>query len=42
LLVARREQTGWESQSGIAPSLLTRPTDRAASDNKEAPQPAIT
>jgi NAD(P)-dependent dehydrogenase (short-subunit alcohol dehydrogenase family) len=32
---------GWESQSALAPSLLTRPADRASSDNKEAPQPAL-
>jgi short-subunit dehydrogenase len=30
---------GWESQSAVAPSLLTRPADRAATANKEAPQP---
>jgi short-subunit dehydrogenase len=33
---------GWESQSIMAPSLLTRPADRAATDNKEEPQPAVT
>jgi short-subunit dehydrogenase len=31
---------GWESQSMVAPSLLTRPADRAASDHREEPQPA--
>lgn len=31
---------GWESQSIIAPSLLTRPADRAADDQNEEPQPA--
>jgi hypothetical protein len=31
---------GWESQSMVAPSLLTRPADRAASDHKEEPQAA--
>jgi NAD(P)-dependent dehydrogenase (short-subunit alcohol dehydrogenase family) len=33
---------GWESQSVVAPSLLTRSADRAADDNKEEPQPAVT
>jgi short-subunit dehydrogenase len=33
---------GWESQSVVAPSLLTRSADRAASDNKEHPQPPVT
>jgi short-subunit dehydrogenase len=37
-----RLKRGWESQSLIAPSLLTRPADRAATDNKEEPQPAVT
>jgi len=37
-----RLKRGWESQSMIAPSLLTRPADRAASGNKEEPQPAVT
>jgi short-subunit dehydrogenase len=32
---------GWESQSSAAPSLLTRSADRAAPNNKEAPQPAV-
>jgi NAD(P)-dependent dehydrogenase (short-subunit alcohol dehydrogenase family) len=32
---------GWESQSSLAPSLVTRPADRAATDNKEEPQPAV-
>jgi len=31
---------GWESQSQVAPSLLTRPADRAANDHKEEPPPA--
>jgi short-subunit dehydrogenase len=31
---------GWESQSVAAPSVLTRPADRAAPDNNEEPQPA--
>src|SRR5262245_31872525 len=31
---------GWESQSLVAPSLLTRPADRAANDHKEEPPPA--
>jgi NAD(P)-dependent dehydrogenase (short-subunit alcohol dehydrogenase family) len=30
---------GWESQSAVAPSLLTRAADRAAAANKESPQP---
>ncbi|HEU4340922.1 MAG TPA: SDR family NAD(P)-dependent oxidoreductase [Candidatus Binatia bacterium] len=30
---------GWESQSIAAPSLLTRPADRAASRNREKPEP---
>ena len=30
---------GWESQSVVAPSVLTRPADRAAPGNKEEPQP---
>jgi short-subunit dehydrogenase len=33
---------GWESQSMMAPSLLTRPADSAVSGNKEVPQPAVT
>jgi NAD(P)-dependent dehydrogenase (short-subunit alcohol dehydrogenase family) len=33
---------GWESQSIVAPSLLTRSADRAVSDNNEQPQPAVT
>jgi short-subunit dehydrogenase len=33
---------GWQSQSAIAPSLFTRRADRAASDNKEKPQPTGT
>jgi len=37
-----RLKRGWESQSMMAPSLLTRPADRAATDNKEEPQPAVT
>ena len=35
-----RLKRGWESQSMMAPSLLTRPADRAVSGNKEEPQPA--
>jgi short-subunit dehydrogenase len=35
-----RLKRGWESRSMIAPSLLTRSTDRAAKDNNEEPQPA--
>ena len=35
-----RLNRGWESQSMVAPSLLTRPADRAASDHREEPQPA--
>src|SRR5262245_7237939 len=31
---------GWESHSLLAPSLLTRPADRAASDHKEEPPAA--
>jgi short-subunit dehydrogenase len=31
---------GWESQSAIAPSFLTRPSDHVADDHKEEPQPA--
>lgn len=31
---------GWESQSMVAPSPLTRPADRAVDDHKEEPQPA--
>ena len=30
---------GWESQSMVAPSFLTGPADRAASDHREDPQP---
>lgn len=30
---------GWDSQSAVAPSLLTRSADRAAAANKETPQP---
>jgi NAD(P)-dependent dehydrogenase (short-subunit alcohol dehydrogenase family) len=37
-----RLKRGWESQSMMAPSLLTRPADRAVSRNKEEPQPAVT
>jgi short-subunit dehydrogenase len=33
---------GWESQSVVAPSLLTRSADRAAANNKEHPQPPVT
>jgi hypothetical protein len=33
---------GWESQSIVAPSLLTRSADRVVSDNNEQPQPAVT
>jgi short-subunit dehydrogenase len=33
-----RLKRGWESQSAIAPSLLTRSADDAASHNKEGPQ----
>jgi NAD(P)-dependent dehydrogenase (short-subunit alcohol dehydrogenase family) len=32
---------GWESQSAVAPSILTRSADRAASDNNEQRQPAV-
>jgi hypothetical protein len=37
-----RLKRGWESRSIMAPSLLTRPADRAATVNKEEPQPAVT
>jgi NAD(P)-dependent dehydrogenase (short-subunit alcohol dehydrogenase family) len=33
---------GWESQSVVEPSVLTQSADRAASANKEQPQPAVT
>jgi short-subunit dehydrogenase len=37
-----KSNRGWESQSMIAPSVLTRPADRAAGDHREEPQPAKT
>ena len=37
-----RLKRGWESQSMMTPSLLTRAADRAVSRNKEEPQPAVT
>ena len=36
-----RLKRGWQSQSPIAPSILTRSADRAISVNKEEPQPAV-
>lgn len=30
---------GWQSQSALAPSILTRPSDRMVEPNNEAPQP---
>jgi NAD(P)-dependent dehydrogenase (short-subunit alcohol dehydrogenase family) len=33
---------GWQSQSAMAPSFLTRPADRAASHNNEELQPPVT
>jgi NAD(P)-dependent dehydrogenase (short-subunit alcohol dehydrogenase family) len=35
-----RLKRGWQSYSTVAPSLLTRPADRASSRNREEPQPA--
>lgn len=32
---------GWQSQSMMAPSILTRSADRAVSANKEEPEPAV-
>lgn len=36
-----RLKRGWESQSAIAPSVLTRSADRAVSDNNEVQQPPL-
>jgi NAD(P)-dependent dehydrogenase (short-subunit alcohol dehydrogenase family) len=36
-----RLKRGWESQSAVAPSVLTRAADRAASDNNEQRQPPV-
>jgi short-subunit dehydrogenase len=33
---------GWQSRSIIAPSVLTRPADKASPRNNEQPQPAVT
>jgi NAD(P)-dependent dehydrogenase (short-subunit alcohol dehydrogenase family) len=35
-----RLKRGWQSYSTVAPSVLTRPADRASSRNREEPQPA--